>query len=127
MAGIGVAAVAGLIYAMVLFLGYGFRGYAIHIGGIFGTIMAYNVWFRIWPSQQKIITAVKTGTPPDAATVALAGTRSKHNTYMSVPLVLAMLNTHSTWMATQWWIFPIAVAWIGTSHLYKKAGKVKGF
>jgi hypothetical protein len=32
-------------------------------------------------------------------------------------------------MATQWWIFPIAVAvaWIGTSHLYKKAGKVKGF
>jgi uncharacterized membrane protein len=126
---LGVGIVAGLIYVMIRYLGYGFRGYAIHIGGVFGTIMAFNVWFRIWPNQQKIITAVKSGTPPDAALVAVAGTRSKHNTYMSVPLVLAMLNTHSTWMATQWWIFPIAVgfAWFGTKHLYSKAGKVKGF
>ena len=48
---------------------------------------------------------------------------------MSVPLVLTMLNMHSTWMATYWWIFPIAVAvaWFGTQHLYTKAGKVKGF
>ena len=126
---VGVALVAGLTWAMISFLGYGFRGYAIHIGSVFGTIMAFNVWFRIWPAQQKIITAVKGGTPPDAAVVALAGTRSKHNTFMSVPLVLMMLNMHSTWMASYWWILTVAVAvaWIGTKHLYSKAGKVKGF
>jgi uncharacterized membrane protein len=91
--------------------------------------MAFNVWFRIWPSQKKIITAVKGGTPPDAAVVALAGTRSKHNTFMSVPMVLMMLNMHSTWMASYWWILTaaVAVAWFGTKHLYSKAGKVKGF
>ena len=33
----------------------------IHLGAMFGTIMAFNVWFRIWPAQQKIITAVKDG------------------------------------------------------------------
>jgi hypothetical protein len=37
---------------------------------------ACNVWFRIWPAQQKIVRAVKEGTAPDAALVALAGSRS---------------------------------------------------
>lgn len=129
MAVVGVAVVAGLTWAMTMYLGYGFRGYMIHIGGIFGTIMAFNVWFRIWPSQQKIITAIKGGTPPDAAVVALAGTRSKHNTFMSIPLVLMMLNAHNTWMSSYWWMLAVLVgiAWIGTKHLYSKAGKVKGF
>ena len=36
------------------------------------------------------------GTPPDAALVALAGTRSKHNTYLSVPLVWMMIDSHTT-------------------------------
>ena len=58
----------------------------------FGTIMAFNVWFRIWPAQQKIMRAVKEGTAPDAALVALAGSRSRHNTYMSVPLFWGMIN-----------------------------------
>ncbi len=61
--------------------------------------MAFNVWFRIWPAQQKIITAVKEGTAPDAALVSLAGTRSRHNIYMSVPLLWAMINQHTTTVA----------------------------
>ena len=61
-----------------------------------GTIMAFNVWFRIWPAQQKIIRAREGGHGPDAALVALAGTRSRHNTYMSVPLVWGMINSHTT-------------------------------
>ena len=56
---------------------------------MFGTIMAFNVWFRIWPAQQKIITRDQgRRRRPTPALVALAGTRSKHNTYMSVPLVV---------------------------------------
>ena len=36
------------------------------LGAMFGTIMAFNVWFRIWPAQQNIITAIKNGEAPDA-------------------------------------------------------------
>jgi uncharacterized membrane protein len=100
--------------------------------------MAWNVWYRIWPAQQKIITAVKSGQAPDAALAAMAGTRSRHNVYMSVPLLWAMINQHTTffsggnWGMTEkcaWGIFPIVVilAWHIVWHCYNKAGKVKGF
>ena len=114
-----------------------FRGAAIHTGAMFGTIMAYNVWFRIWPNQQKIITAIKNGEAPDAALVGTAGLRSKHNTFMSVPLIFAMLSTHETWAAgadggalsSGDLIFP-AMIFVGFAlcyHMYKIAPKVKGF
>jgi uncharacterized membrane protein len=70
------------------------RAVFIHIGAILGTIMAANVWMRIWPSQRKIITAIKAGQAPDAAIVALAGLRSRHNTFMSIPLILFMVSNH---------------------------------
>ena len=66
----------------------------MHLGALFGTNMAFNVWFRIWPAQQKIITAIKNGDAPDGDLLALAGLRSKHNTYMSVPLIWTMHNQH---------------------------------
>lgn len=124
----------GLVLASgyVLFLAYAasyeFRAYSIHLGAMFGTIMAFNVWFRIWPAQRKIITAVKEGQPPDGALVSLAGTRSKHNTYMSVPLVLAMISLHSTWMADKPWLWAVMIlaAWGIVFHLYKKAAAVQG-
>ena len=40
---------------------FSYRGTLIHTGVLFGTTMAFNVWFRIWPAQQKIIRAVKDG------------------------------------------------------------------
>jgi len=80
-------------YAAALLEVFGFspRAMYIHVGAFFGTTMAANVWMRIWPAQRRIITAVKEGRAPDAADPALAGLRSKHNTYMSVPLLLMML------------------------------------
>jgi len=92
--------------------------------------MAFNVWFKIWPAQQKIITGIKTGVPADAALAPMAGARSKHNTYMSVPLVFGMLNAHQTWAASnQPWTFfgVIVLGWLLTWHLYGISKKVKGF
>ncbi len=108
---------------------FGPRGYAIHLGAMFGTMMAFNVWFRIWPSQQKIITAIKNGEAPDAALVGLAGLRSRHNTYMSVPLLFTMVNQHATWAYTGDLAFPLIVVlgWGTVYHLYTRAGQVKGF
>ena len=70
------------------------RSLYIHVGVIFGTMMALNVWMVIWPSQKKIIAATAAGTAPDANLVALAGLRSRQNTYMSVPLLFTMISNH---------------------------------
>lgn len=122
-------------------LGFGFRAYTIHLGAMFGTFMAFNVWMRIWPMQRQIIAAVKNGQKPEDAWVSLAGSRSKHNTYMSVPLVFAMLDLHHAgwgagrpagvdWMFT--WkelLIPgiILVGWAATYLLFQQSKKVKGF
>jgi uncharacterized membrane protein len=93
---VGVAVSAVLSIAMGLVFGrlYSGRAALLHMGAMFGTIMFLNVWMRIWPGQRKIIAAIKDGTAPDAGVVALAGLRSKHNTYMSVPLVFFMVSNH---------------------------------
>ncbi len=114
------------------------RSLYIHAGLIFGTMMAANVWMVIWPYQKKIIAAIKEGTPPDAALVAQAGLRSRHNTFMSVPLVFTMLSNHYPTMygnteklaglpIRDWCIFGvIAVGFIAVRLLYGKSAKVAG-
>jgi len=102
------------------------RAVYIHVGMLFGTIMAMNVWMRIWPAQKKIIAATKAGTPPDAAIAGMAGMRSKHNTYMSVPLVLSMISNHypTVYGSGHGWlglIVLVAIGWGATKLLYMKA------
>ncbi len=102
------------------------RALFIHIGGILGTIMAANVWMRIWPNQRKIITATKAGTAPPDGLVPLAGLRSKHNTYMSVPLMLFMVSNHFPtvfgddlrWL---WAAIIIAIGWGMAKLMYGKS------
>ena len=90
----------GIIVIKYFILGSGFTGPSglmstpgglwITIGGLFGTVMWFNVWFIIWPAQQKIIPAIKAGEAPPAGLPAKAGMASKINTYMSVPLLFFM-------------------------------------
>jgi uncharacterized membrane protein len=87
-------------YLMIHCAEFDYRAHNIHIGAMFGTIMAFNVWFRIWPAQQKIITAIKDGEAPDGDLLALAGLRSKHNTYLSLPLIWTMINDHTVGYAS---------------------------
>ncbi len=126
---IGFALIAGFVAAAQLWAGFSYRGYAIHLGVLFGTIMAFNVWFRIWPAQKKIIMAIKEGNSPDPDLVALAGMRSKHNTYLSVPLIWTMIDQHTTFIAGHWaWLLVvILVGWHIVSQLYKRSKKVPGF
>ena len=114
--------------------GFSYRLYNISIGAMFGTMMAFNVWFRIWPAQQKIITAIKNGDAPDGNDVALAGLRSKHNTYMSVPLIWTMIAAHTTGYEGLLFqckgmvlLVVIALGWHIVFQLYKKSGKIQGF
>ncbi len=125
-AGVIVSYVLILIVLWVMNLLFTKRAVWIHMGAIFGTIMAGNVWMRIWPNQRKIIAATKAGTPPDAALVSAAGLRSKHNTYMSVPLVLMMVSNHfpTVYGMDGGWIVLavlILVGWGVTKLLYQKS------
>ena len=91
---INLALLAGVYYLLATVGRFSGRSLYIHVGMILGTIMALNVWMVIWPSQRKIIAATAAGTPPDANLVALAGLRSRQNTYMSVPLLFTMISNH---------------------------------
>jgi uncharacterized membrane protein len=70
------------------------RAAYIHVGAMFGTIMTANVWFRILPAQRKMITAAAAGSQFDASLSAQAKLRSKHNTFMAVPVVFLMISNH---------------------------------
>jgi len=113
-------------------MGFSGRAVIVHCGAMFGTSMAANVWMRIWPAQQRIIAAIKEGNAPDGADAAMAGLRSKHNTYMSVPLLLYMLSPDQSSITgvDQPWLFVAFVMVVGfviCDLLYKKASKVPGF
>ncbi len=126
-----------VLWLMQAWAGFGYRAATIHIAGLFGTVMAFNVWFRIWPAQQKIITAVKQGVAPDAALAAVATARSRHNVYMSVPLVWGMINQHTVTvpsaiglpdgLSSMLFLVITALGWHIVWQLYRRAGKVKGF
>lgn len=133
---------AGVIVWGVIAIGFAFlmnhtwemsaRAVYIHVAALFGTAMAANVWMRIWPAQQRIITAIKNGQAPEAADPAMAGLRSKHNTYMSVPLLLFMVGTGQTAFtgvdnSEVWVAVTLAIGWISTFLIYKKVPGVKGF
>ena len=86
-----------LVQAYTLGASEGFvapRNIFIGIGMWLGTIMAYNVWFVIWPNQQKALNIG--GKYPDlaAADKAAAGKTamifSRINTLLSVPMLLSM-------------------------------------
>ncbi len=107
------------------------RAAYIHVGALFGTAMAANVWMRIWPCQQRIITAIKNGQAPDGADVGMAGLRSKHNTYMSVPLLLLMVSVDQGAILgyEPYVALPVilVIGFLVTKAIYAKAAKVPGF
>jgi uncharacterized membrane protein len=70
------------------------RAAYIHIGAVFGTIMTANVWFRILPSQRKMVAAAAAGGEFDSSLGAPAKLRSKHNTFLAVPVVFIMISNH---------------------------------
>ncbi len=93
-----VFAVFSLLMVAVLAFGlmHVFSGRAayIHLGAVFGTIMTANVWFRILPAQRKMVAAAAAQAKFDASLGAQAKLRSKHNTFMAVPVVFIMISNH---------------------------------
>ncbi|HUJ88378.1 MAG TPA: urate hydroxylase PuuD [Burkholderiales bacterium] len=65
--------------------------YAIGLGMWMGLIMAFNVWFIIWPNQKKVLGLVEAAADAKAAAGKLAGRASRINTLLSIPLLFCMV------------------------------------
>jgi uncharacterized membrane protein len=102
------------------------RAVYLHVGAIMGTIMAANVWMRILPAQRQMIAAAKGGTAVDMRLAERAKMRSKHNTFMVVPVVFTMISNHypvSTYGHQYNWLILailILVGW-GAAKLIRRA------
>jgi len=70
------------------------RAAYMQAGAMLGTFMAANVWMRILPAQRQLIAATKAGQAPDMRLAERAKHRSKHNTFIVLPVVFIMLNYH---------------------------------
>ena len=77
--------------AIMLGLTDGGASTPIGIGMWLGTIMWFNVWFVIWPNQQKALGMVEVSADDKAAAARRAMLFSRKNTLLSVPMLFCMV------------------------------------
>ena len=91
--GLGVAILSGYAHQALTFTGEG-NVKLIGLGMWLALIMAFNVWFIIWPAQQKIL-GLKEATDAEkavAAPRALAASRT--NLLLSLPMLYCMVTAN---------------------------------
>ncbi|MEM7071053.1 MAG: urate hydroxylase PuuD, partial [Pseudomonadota bacterium] len=70
------------------------RGALLHTGVFIGTLMAFNVFGVIIPNQKKIVRALVESKRPDLRLAQSSKTRSMHNTWLTLPVILMMVSGH---------------------------------
>jgi uncharacterized membrane protein len=68
------------------------------VGAMIATAMSANVFFWIIPGQRTVIAQMKAGQPVDPVHGQRAKQRSVHNTYFTLPVLVAMLSNHYGWL-----------------------------
>ena len=93
LSGLIVAGLNGYLHdAMVLSIGSGVPKHtAIGIGMWLGIIMAFNVWFVIWPNQKRALGIVECEPELKAKSAKTAMLFSRTNTLLSLPMLLTMV------------------------------------
>ena len=91
--GLFLALVNGYLYdAMTLSFNYGVPKHtAIGIGMWLGLIMAFNVWFVIWPNQKRALGIVDCDPEIKTKSARTAMLFSRTNTLLSLPMLLSMV------------------------------------
>jgi uncharacterized membrane protein len=75
--------------ADAMLFGQGYR--LIGIGMWLALIMAFNVWFIIWPNQKKALGLVEADADTKAKAASIAMMFSRTNTLLSIPMLYAMV------------------------------------
>jgi uncharacterized membrane protein len=91
------------------------RGAYLQVGAMMGTIMAANVWMGILPAQRRMVAALKEGREPDLNEGASAKARSKHNSFIVIPVVFMMISNHypGTYGSKYNWLILSALVLLG--------------
>ncbi len=74
------------------------RAAFLMVGAMLATAMSANVFFWIIPGQRTVIRQMKAGQPVDPVHGQRAKQRSVHNTYFTLPVLVAMLSNHYGWL-----------------------------
>ncbi|RZS53007.1 urate hydroxylase PuuD [Sphaerotilus mobilis] len=93
--GVTVFIVAATWLACQLFAG---RAAFLLMGAMIATAMSANVFVWIIPGQRTVIAQMKAGQPVDPIHGQRAKQRSVHNTYFTLPVLIAMLSNHYGWL-----------------------------
>ena len=64
---------------------------AIGVGMWLALVMAFNVWFIIWPNQKKALGMVQVAPEEKAAAARMAMLTSRANTMLSIPMLYCMV------------------------------------
>ena len=93
LSGLILAALNGYLHdAMTLSIGSGIPKHtAIGIGMWLGVIMAFNVWFVIWPNQKRALGIVECEPELKLKSAKTAMLFSRTNTLLSLPMLLTMV------------------------------------
>ena len=71
------------------------KNIAIGIGMWLGIVMAFNVWFVIWPNQKKALGIVEADADTKAASARTAMLFSRTNTLLSIPMLFSMVSAQN--------------------------------
>ena len=93
LSGLILAGLNGYLHdAMTLSIGSGIPKHtAIGIGMWLGLIMAFNVWFVIWPNQKRALGIVECDPELKTKSAKTAMIFSRTNTLLSIPMLLTMV------------------------------------
>ena len=93
-------ALAAVGFAFIMAMAYFFqqmfsgRGALIHTGALMGTFMTGNVFMNIIPNQKKVIADLIADRSPNPDYGKQAKTRSRHNNYLTLPVLFLMISGH---------------------------------
>ena len=113
--------VGGLVFVLVvastwlacqLFAG---RAAFLLVGAMLATAMSANVFFWIIPGQRKVVASLRAGQPVDPVHGRRGKQRSFHNTFFTLPVLIAMLGNHFGFLhsAPRNWVWLVLVMLAG--------------
>lgn len=128
LAAVGFAFIMGMAwFFQQMFSG---RGALIHTGALMATIMTGNVFMNIIPNQKKVIADLIAGRAPNPDFGKQAKTRSRHNNYLTLPVLFLMISGHypMTFMAHYAWVMVgfVLVAGASVRHFYNERHAGRG-
>jgi hypothetical protein len=94
------AAAATVLFGLIIMVyNESWTNRGVSIGMLLGLIMAYNVWFIIWPNQQKALGLVDADADAKKKAARMAMLASRFNTMLSIPMLYGMVSAHlpSVW------------------------------